>query len=1521
MNASKFANLSTEEKRRALQVLLEQRRDAAPVAPLPPQRPVIVPRPAERHLPFPLTPVQESFLVAKQLTRGADAVGCHIYLELEEPALDVARLERAWQRLVDHHEMLRASVSADGRQQIAPRLPAARFAVDDLRAASATDLDAHLRRVRAALAHKVYPPDASPLWTIQVTHAADTSIIHLSIDEWIVDAASLNRVVTQWCQLYREPATALPPCELSFRDHVLATRAFEDTAAYQQDLGYWCDKLAGMPGDPALPRPASPSSPVRRRIDGSLDRAAWAALRRKADDLSVSPTALLLTLFAEALAAHSDPGPFSLTLTYFNRPPLHPQIEELIAPLISTHRFLADGAAASVQDRVVRAQRQLWRDVDHDRADAISALRALRGRHQAPPGASRIVFTSVLGNVGKEPGRDGQTWLDRVRHAVTQTPGINLDHQIAEQDGALRFTWDVVDSAFRPGLIDALFATYLDILRAFATTDALWTAPCWRDQRRGTALAIAARPDERHLPFPLTDLQRAYFVGRTGLMANGGVSCQLYQELTLDDDNGDRIAGRVERAWQRLIDAHDMLRAIIQSDGNQRIVPAGQPVDLRVADLTAVSADERARHLAAVRDQMVTQVFPLDRWPFFELRLSRTEPTRAILHLSIDFLIADAVSIHTLLQRFFALYQDVGAPCEAPSLSFRDYQLALKAHEGSPDHGRSVAYWKQRLTDLPDGPDLGMRSLASKERPHRRRLHGALRAWRALQATAARHGVSDEAVLLGVYLDVLATAARRAPFTVVVARWDRPPVHPQIYDIVGDFTAISWIASAQGGTFAERLQQIQRGLDDDRAHPLVSGSRILQQLAVRSRDRRFQTFPVVFTGLSPGPRDVPASITIGEQITQTPQVYLDNISIEACDALQLHWDAVDGIFPDGLIESLFATYCATLERLAVDAEAWHSFDAVATPAKPAPRHHTTLHRLIEDRVARCPDHPAVVFEGAQLTFAELNHRANQVARYLQRQGVAPDRLVGVLFDRSIEMCVALLAILKAGGAYVPIDPTYPQDRIDFLLEDAGVSALLTQERLRLHSYRGPQLCLDSECVDAEAGDDLGETTAPDRIAYVIYTSGSTGKPKGCMIPHDAICNRLLWMQDEYRLRPDDRVLQKTPYTFDVSVWEFFLPWIAGATLVVARPDGHRDTGYLVRLMDEQRITICHFVPSMLNFFLKEPVLPRFLRQVFASGEALPYDLVDTFLRRLDARLHNLYGPTEAAVDVSYWACERRPDRTVPIGRAIANVELLVLDAQRRPVPAGEQGELHIGGVCLARGYLNRPELTRDRFISLEDGTRVYRTGDLARVLDDGNLEYLGRIDSQVKLRGFRIELGEIEAALAGHPAVRGAVVAVQDAGTDDPKLIAYVVTGDHTAPSRALKAYLKQRLPEYMVPNRFVAIPAIPVTAHGKCDRKALPWPVAPSPEPTEIAPEVPAAPAATAPPEVLPALRALFAEALQVATLGDDDDLFDLGATSLTIVRTSQRIEAELQVELPVEVVLAEPTVAAIARYVQSRV
>ena len=552
------------------------------------------------------------------------------------------------------------------------------------------------------------------------------------------------------------------------------------------------------------------------------------------------------------------------------------------------------------------------------------------------------------------------------------------------------------------------------------------------------------------------------------------------------------------------------------------------------------------------------------------------------------------------------------------------------------------------------------------------------------------------------------------------------------------------------------------------------------------------------------------------------------------------------------------------------------------------------------------------------TYGELNARANQLARMLVREhGVGPEVRVGVLAERSVGMVIALMAIEKAGGAYVPLDPDYPRDLLQFMIDDSGATVIVTEQRFLelIAGSRTPAVCLDLESarLEAESSNNLPSQVTGNSLAYVIYTSGSTGRPKGAMNTHRGIANRLLWMQDAYGLTEHDRVLQKTPFSFDVSVWEFFWPLMVGAELVVAKPGGHRDAAYLVSLIADTGITTLHFVPSMLQAFIEEPGLEgcRTLARVICSGEAVTPELLRRYLARIPVPLHNLYDPTEAAVDVTAWPCTSADTNAmVPIGRPIANIQLYILDPRLQPVPLGVTGELFLGGVGVGRGYLNRDALTAEKFIPdpfrPAANARLYRTGDLARYRDDGVVDFLGRIDHQVKLRGFRIELGEIESALLTHAAIRECVVVVREDQPGMKRLVAYMVLASgHSNLPADLTSHLRQTLASHMIPSVVVPLESLPRLTNGKIDRKGLPVPE----EHVDLTRR-----------HVMPRdaverrMVRVWQDVLGQSMVGVTDDFFELGGHSILALRLMAAIQIEFGRSLPLAQLLSHSTIERLA-------
>ncbi len=579
-----------------------------------------------------------------------------------------------------------------------------------------------------------------------------------------------------------------------------------------------------------------------------------------------------------------------------------------------------------------------------------------------------------------------------------------------------------------------------------------------------------------------------------------------------------------------------------------------------------------------------------------------------------------------------------------------------------------------------------------------------------------------------------------------------------------------------------------------------------------------------------------------------------------------------------------------------------------------------IHQMFEIQVERSPQATAVIYENSQISYQQLNQRANQLAHHLRTLGVKPEVLVGIYLERSLEMVVGLLGILKAGGAYLPLDPAYPSEYLAYILKDSQISAILTTQQLvsSLPHHINHIVCLDShwQIISENNSENLVSQTTLDNLIYTIYTSGSTGRSKGVMITHRGICNQIIWRQTTFRLTQTDKVLQNISLSFDPSVWQIFWPLCWGAQLIMVRPGGNLDTKYLVELILQQQITIMALVPSMLRVLLDEKQIEncQSLRHITCGGEVLPVELVERFFSKLniDDVLYNCYGPTEASVDATFWKCDRNSNYLIaPIGSAIANTQIYILNENLEPVATGQSGELHIGGVGVARGYLKRPDLTSEKFIpnplSQEPEARLYKTGDLARYLDNGNIEFLGRLDNQVKVRGFRIELAAVEAILAQHAGIEQSVVIATEDNPGDQRLVAYIVPNRQQTPTFAeLRHFLKQKLPNYMLPNSLVVLDALPLTPNGKVDRCAL----RASNQTIQQSKDIFIA----AQDELELDLTKIWEKILGIQPISIKNNFFDMGGHSLLAVRLFAEIEKTLGKNLPLATLLEAPTIEKLA-------
>ncbi|QZP19256.1 non-ribosomal peptide synthase/polyketide synthase [Pseudomonas sp. DR208] len=965
----------------------------------------------------------------------------------------------------------------------------------------------------------------------------------------------------------------------------------------------------------------------------------------------------------------------------------------------------------------------------------------------------------------------------------------------------------------------------------------------------------------------------------------------------------------LEQAFASLVARHETLRTAFQRQADERLlqVPADTPLTVEQLDFSHLDAParEQAVNEAATRQSLLP--FDLENGPLLRVQLLKLDAQEHVLLLTLHHIVSDGWSMNVLIDEFIRCY-DAHERNETPQLpalpiQYSDYALWQRRWLEAGEQARQLDYWQARLGDehpvleLPtDRPRPAMPSYQGTR--HNFAIEPALAM--QLRSCAQKHNVTLFVLLLGAFNVLLHRYTGQHDIRVGVPIANRN--RTEVEGLIGFFVNTQVLRTELTGQtrITELLQSIKEHALGAQAHQELPFERLVEALKVERSLSHTPLFQVMYNH-QPVVADITSvstasglELALVEWQGRTTQFDLTLDTYEKSGTLHAALTYANDLFDAPTIERMAGHWLSLLQAMVADGEqrigelpmlvadeqqvlvhAWNQ-TAEAYPTERG------IHHLIEDQVRITPDAPALVFGATTLTYAQLDTRANQLAHALREQGVGPDTLVGICVERSIEMVVGLLAILKAGGAYVPLDPEYPRERLAYMIDDSGIQLLLSQrdllpllptEGIQVIALDQPASWLDgynrqSPSVDLQALN----------LAYVIYTSGSTGKPKGAGNSHRALVNRLCWMQQAYGLDASDAVLQKTPFSFDVSVWEFFWPLMTGARLVVAAPGEHREPARLIETIGQHCITTLHFVPSMLQAFIHEPGVHacNSLRRIVCSGEALPLDAqLQVFAKLPQASLFNLYGPTEAAIDVTHWTCVDEGADSVPIGRPIANLATYVLDAQLNPVPAGVSGELYLGGAGLARSYHRRPALTAERFVPspFGDGVRLYRTGDRVRLRADGVIEYLGRLDHQVKLRGLRIELGEIETRLMQHPSVREAVVLVQGG----KQLVAYLVLADETPVD--LKAWLLESLPEYMVPTHLVPLAKLPVTANGKLDRKALPLPDA-APQQAYVAPES----------EVQKALAAIWSDVLGVEHVGLEDNFFELGGDSIISIQMVSR-------------------------------
>ncbi len=999
---------------------------------------------------------------------------------------------------------------------------------------------------------------------------------------------------------------------------------------------------------------------------------------------------------------------------------------------------------------------------------------------------------------------------------------------------------------------------------------------------------------------------------------------------------------RLKNVCDKIVERHDSLRTSFELLDGQPISHVHKNVNFKVEEW-----EVEENELEKVATQFV-RPFDLSKAPLFRVGLAKYADKKYLLMFDMYHIISDGRSLEILIEELIQLYSMNDLP--DVKIQYKDYTMWEKKFITSSSYKKQEEYWLNNFTgeipvlnmpiDYVEGATNGAgRPAVITYKGDQLNFEIGEEFTAKLNSLAKKNGATLYMVLLAAYSILLSKYSGQED--IIVGSPIAGRRHQDLENIIGMFVntlAIRNFPVAEK-TFIEFLVEVK-----DRALKAYENQdyqfeMLVEKLNLERNLSRNPLFDMMFVLQNIDQKDIVINDLRFRPVDfkkNTAKFDIELSAFKRDGGLSFNLEYSTELFKHETMERFSKHFIEIVTGIIENSEVKIAeLDMISNEEKeqilfkfndtdkdfPGSK---TIYQLFEEQVERTPEQIAAIFNDEYLTYQELNQKANQLARVLRTKGVKNDYVVGIMLHRSLEMIIGIFAIMKAGGAYLPIAPKYPTERIEFMLEDSNQRVLLTKGNYNVDfKCDGEILDLSDETLYLSDIDNLPMINGVNDLAYVIYTSGSTGKPKGVMIEHQAVVNRITWEQRKYPITSVDTILQKTPFTFDVSVWELFWWSIAGARVCFLKQDGEKEPETIVEAIDKYQITIMHFVPSMLTAFLN--YIENFpdkidkissLRKVFASGEALKPTQVKNFNHLLNkankTKLYNLYGPTEATVEVSYFEClpEKNLD-IIPIGKPIDNIQLYILNKENKLQPIGVCGELHIGGIGLARGYLNRDKLTREKFIPspFNHGRRIYKTGDLARWLPDGNIEYLGRIDHQVKVRGLRIELGEIEAKLLEHEDVNETVVLVKENSGD--QFIAAYFTAEKELSNKELQEYLLKSLPDYMVPSYFVKLDSIPLTSNGKANRKALLDIEINTNISTEyVAPTT----------EAEEKLVAIFSEVLSIEKLGIHDNFFKLGGHSLKAIELISKIYKEFNVSLQVKEIFSSPTAHQLVQYFSER-
>lgn len=1041
-------------------------------------------------------------------------------------------------------------------------------------------------------------------------------------------------------------------------------------------------------------------------------------------------------------------------------------------------------------------------------------------------------------------------------------------------------------------------------------------------------IELENREDERYEPFPLTDVQQAYLMGRNNLFDYGDAACHIYLQLLYDQLD----PVRAEKVWNQLIKKHEMLRAVVYEDGYQQILK--EVPEFKIRNFGNVGAED-------IMKKMGHSKYTVGQWPFFSVGLSE-EDTKSVMHFSIEFIIADWTSIWSILSQFEQLYFEKTRELPDLALSFRDYVFAEKSMRAGIKYETDKMYWLNRMKDFPEAPKLPAKRYDKSEMAffERKHLQISPKRWNRIKENATKHSITPTAMVLMAYASVLERYSSNKRFALNLTILNRLPVHRDVQKVIGDFTSINLLEMdfQKEKNFIKSAQKVNARLFDDLDHRLFSGIEVMRELS-RTKGRDAAFMPYVFTsaiGLLSSVASAPLTGMIsGKGISQTPQVFIDCQAMDGEFGLQVNWDIRKGVFDEEMTEDMFECFRFILDRMAEELKPdietlfelpknqTELFALVNDTRQELPEH--LIHEQIIKMADQFPEKAAVVSEEMQVTYRELMQLSYGIYKKIMKAGCSKNDRVMILMEKSVYQAASAIAVLAAEAVYVPVAAEQGHKRVQKIIDKTGSHIAVVLNHMDISDLNGIEAVAADEICEEETGTLPCGGKGSD-LAYIIFTSGSTGEPKGVAVTHQAAVNTIEDINKRFKVQQNDSVLGISEFNFDLSVYDIFGVLSVGGTLVYPKHNRTKEPAYLIKLMNQYHVTIWNSVPVLMQILMMyagtdDQADISSLRLVLLSGDWIPTGLPNQIQQKAGcAKVISLGGATEASIWSIFHECNGQVSgfESIPYGVPLANQGFRVLDANLRDCPVGVKGELYITGKGLAEGYYQDKEKTREQFIiDSAGGMRLYKTGDWGKYHGNGEIEFLGRDDHQIKLNGHRIELGEIEAAVKNYHGITNSAVIFCD--TKEEKKLSCFYESSHVLQEKQidipeLKSYLKDYLPEYMIPHHFQRLDQFPLTANEKIDRKALmSMAVKEQERRMENSDKV----------QEMSAMQKKLSELwgkAGIENLGLDDDFYEAGADSLIMAQMTGKLREEVTEEIPFDTLLIQllnyPTLRELSKF-----